>query len=348
MILFKISSSIRQYYGEGWMERQTNPGELEIQREFPNFAQLRRLPEFGVILAFLILFAVFSIFSAQFLTLRNLTGILTIVSELGIMAIGVAFLMISGEFDLSVSSVYAISGFLFVTFANRYNSPLAFLLTLTIALFIGFSNGIITLRAHIPSFITTLGMQLFLRGSLLAITGGESVSYKSDAIMPNLLTRFIGYGFRPSHIWFCLLTLIFSLILTRTSYGNWVFATGGNKEVARAMGVKTERVKINNFMLSSLLASLSGCIVISRFNLANASFGTGMELEAIASAVIGGTLLTGGYGTIIGVFFGAMITGMMRTGLVMMGAPAYWYQAFVGAILVVAAIVNLRLSRLEI
>lgn len=329
------------------MENSTNNMGVETRGQFLNFSQIRRWPEFGVILAFLILFTFFSIFSSKFLTLRNITGILTIVSELGIMAIGVAFLMIAGEFDLSVSSVYALSGFLFVTLANRFNSPIAFVITLAIAVFIGFCNGMITLRAHIPSFIATLGMLLFLRGSLLAITGGESVSYKSDAIMPIMLTRFIGYGFRPSHIWFFLLTLLFSLVLTNTRYGNWVFATGGNKEVARAMGVNVNKVKVTNFMLSSLMASLSGCIVISRFNLANASFGTGMELEAIASAVIGGTFLTGGYGTIIGVFFGAFLMGMMRTGLVMIGAPAYWYQAFVGAILIIAATINLKLRRLE-
>ena len=321
--------------------------EVETQRHFLNFSQVRRWPEFGVILAFLILFIIFSTFSSKFFTLRNVTGILTIVSELGIMAIGVAFLMIAGEFDLSVSSVYALSGFLFVTLANKFNSPLAFIITLAVAAFIGFCNGTITLHARIPSFITTLGTMLFLRGTLLAITGGESVSYKSDIIMPTLLTRFIGSGFRPSHIWFVLLTLLFSLILTNTRYGNWVFATGGNKEVARAMGVNVNKVKVINFMLSSLMASLSGCIVISRFNIANASFGTGMELEAIASAVIGGTFLTGGYGTIIGVFFGALLMGMMRTGLIMIGAPAYWYQAFVGAILILAATINLKLRHLE-
>jgi len=329
------------------MEKSTNNKGVEIRGQFLNFSQIRRWPEFGVILAFLILFTIFSIFSSKFLTLRNITGILTIVSELGIMAIGVAFLMIAGEFDLSVSSVYALSGFLFVTLSNSFNSPVAFIITLAIAAFIGFCNGTITLRAHIPSFITTLGMLLFLRGSLLAITGGESVSYKSDIIMPTILTRFMGYGFRPSHIWFVLLTLLFSLVLTNTRYGNWVFATGGNKEVARAMGVNVNKVKVTNFMLSSLMASLSGCIVISRFNIANASFGTGMELEAIASAVIGGTFLTGGYGTIIGVFFGAFLMGMMRTGLVMIGAPAYWYQTFVGAILIIAATINLKLRRLE-
>ena len=329
------------------MENSTNNIGVETRGQFLNFSQIRRWPEFGVIIAFLVLLAIFSIFSSNFLTLRNITGILTIVSELGIMAVGVAFLMIAGEFDLSVSSVYAFSGFLFVTLANKYNSPLAFVITLAIAAFFGFCNGTITLRAHIPSFITTLGMMLFLRGSLLAVTGGESVSYKSDIIMPTILTRFMGYGFRPSHIWFLVLTLIFSIILTNTRYGNWVFATGGNKEVARAMGVNTNKVKVTNFMLSSLMASLSGCIVISRFNLANASFGTGMELEAIASAVIGGTFLTGGYGTIIGVFFGAFLMGMMRTGLVMIGAPAYWYQTFVGAILIIAATINLKLRRLE-
>jgi len=329
------------------MKETAHNVEIETQKHFLNFSQVRKWPEFGVIFAFLILFIIFSIFSSKFFTLRNITGILTIVSELGIMAIGVAFLMIAGEFDLSVSSVYALSGFLFVTLANKFNSPLAFIITLAVAAFIGFCNGTITLHARIPSFITTLGTMLFLRGTLLAITGGESVSYKSDIIMPTLLTRFIGSGFRPSHIWFVLLTLLFSLILTNTRYGNWVFATGGNKEVARAMGVNVNKVKVINFMLSSLMASLSGCIVISRFNIANASFGTGMELEAIASAVIGGTFLTGGYGTIIGVFFGALLMGMMRTGLIMIGAPAYWYQAFVGAILILAATINLKLRHLE-
>jgi len=329
------------------MKEPANSIVIENRKQTLSFSQIRRWPEFGVILAFLVLLAIFSIFSSNFLTLRNITGILTIVSELGIVAIGVAFLMIAGEFDLSVSSVYAFSGFLFVTLANKYNSPLAFVITLAIAAFIGFCNGIITLRARIPSFIATLGMMLLLRGSLLAVTGGESVSYSSDAIMPTILTRFMGFGFRPSHIWFLALTLIFSIILTNTRYGNWVFATGGNREVARAMGVNTDKVKVTNFMLSALMASLSGCIVISRFNLANASFGTGMELEAIASAVIGGTFLTGGYGTIIGVFFGAFLMGMMRTGLVMIGAPAYWYQAFVGVILIIAATINLKLRHLE-
>src|SRR4030042_5930374 len=132
------------------MEESKNNIGVETRGQFLNFSQIRRWPEFGVIIAFLTLLIIFSIFSSKFLTLRNITGILTIVSELGIMAIGVAFLIISGEFDLSVSSVYAFSGFLFVRLANEYNSLLAFVITLAIALFIGFCNGTITLRTRIP------------------------------------------------------------------------------------------------------------------------------------------------------------------------------------------------------
>lgn len=317
------------------------------QTIFPGLYKIRRWPEFGVLLAFLVIFLIFSILARGFFTLHNLTGVFTIVSELGIMTIGVAFLMIAGEFDLSVSSVYASSGFIFVTLANSFNSLLALIITLVIVAIAGLINGTITRRARIPSFITTLGMMMFLRGTLLAVTGGLSVSYHGDLIVPTILTRFIGYGFRPSHIWFIALALFFSFILTRTRYGNWVFATGGKKEVARAMGVNTNMVKLVNFVISAVLAGLSGCIVINRFKIANASFGVGMELEAIASAVIGGTFLMGGYGTIIGAFFGAFLMGMMRTGLIMSGAPAYWYQAFVGVILITAATINLKLRHLE-
>lgn len=310
---------------------------------FPALSRIRRWPEFGALFAFLTLMVIFSTLSPKFFTLKNLTGIFTIVSELGIMTIGITFLIIAGEIDLSVSSVYALSGFILATLADGINSLAALIITLAIAAIIGLLNGVITLRARIPSFITTLGMMMFLRGIMLGITGGETVIYHGDLLVPTMLTRFIGHGFRPSHIWFIALTLLFSLTLTRTPYGNWVFATGGNKEVAMAMGVNANRVKVINFIISALMASLSGCIVLSRFRLANASLGLGMELEAIASAAIGGTSLTGGYGTIIGSFFGTLIMGMVRTGLIMSGAPAYWYRALVGAILIIAVIINTRI-----
>jgi simple sugar transport system permease protein len=309
-------------------------------------SKIRGYPEFGVLIAFLTVFLIFSLSAPEFFTLRNLTGVFTIVSELGIVTIGVTFLMISGEFNLAVSGIYAFSAFLFATLANSFYSPLALLITLGVASFWGLLSGMITLRMRIPSFITTLGMLMFLRGIMLAITKGTSVVYEGDPIVPMMLARLIGYGFRPSHFWFIVLALLFAFILTRTPYGNRVFATGGKKEVARAMGVNVNKVKLINFAISGLLAGLAGCIVLSRFKLANPAFGTGLELEAIAAAVIGGTFLMGGYGTIIGAFLGAFLVGMIRIGLILAGAPPYWYQAFVGAILIIAAIINIKLKRL--
>lgn len=312
-----------------------------------NLRDLRKIPEFGALVAFLALFIFFAIFAPRFFSLRNITSLLTITAELGIMTVGISFLMVSGEIDLSVSGVYAMAGFIFVTLANIFTFPLGSLVALVVALLIsisiGFINSRVVLRGGIPSFIATLGMMMFLRGILLGITGGRSISYAGDSLVPSLLTGIMAYRFRPSHFWFIALVVIFSFILNRTVFGNRVFATGGKRQAAYTMGVNVNRVKTACFMISAALAGLSGAIAISRFNLANVSFGQGMELEAIAAAVIGGTLMTGGYGSIIGAAFGAGIMGMVRTGLVMAGVPSYWYNAFVGVILVIAAIVNLKL-----
>jgi len=306
---------------------------------------ISKYPALGALVAFIAIFVTFSIIAPKFLTLRALTGIFTLVSELGIIAIGEAFLMISGEFDLSVSGVYALGGALFVVLANSLPSFLAFIIVLGVAAFIGYVNGMITLRGGIPSFITTLGTMMVTRGILLAATGGFSLAYKGDTFVPMILSKLIGHGLRPSHIWFIALALLFSFILTRTRYGNWVFAAGGNKEIARTMGVNTDSVKLRNFMISAVMAALAGCMAISRFKFANVAFGKGYELEAIASVVIGGTSLFGGYGTILGAALGAVMVGMIRIGLVLAGAPGYLYQAFVGAVLITAAIINIKIRR---
>jgi len=300
--------------------------EKEKRRLLDFFSEIRvmisRYPALGALIAFIAIFVTFSIIAPKFLTLR-----------------------ISGEFDLSVSGVYALGGALFVVLANSLPSFLAFIIVLGVAAFIGYVNGVITLRGGIPSFITTLGTMMVTRGILLAATGGFSLAYKGDTFVPMILSKLIGHGLRPSHIWFIALALLFSFILTRARYGNWVFAAGGNKEIARTMGVNTDSVKLRNFMISAVMAALAGCMAISRFKFANVAFGKGYELEAIASVVIGGTSLFGGYGTILGAALGAVMVGMIRIGLVLAGAPGYLYQAFVGAVLITAAIINLKIRR---
>ena len=307
--------------------------------------RLRRHPEFGALAGLIIVFIGFSLTATRFLTIESIAGIVTIASELAIVCGGVTFLMITGEFDLSVGSVFGLSAMVLAITANQ-GIPIiiGLLLALISAGIIGFINGFITVRFKIPSFITTLGALMFWRGILMATTKGFSVRYTGDSIILNILNKRFLSGFRASAIWFVLIIYILHIILTRTKYGNSTFATGGNKEAARVLGISVNKIKIYNFIICSVLAGLAGCIQFARFCSVDPVRGQGMELEAIAAVVVGGTLMTGGYGSLIGTFFGVLLMGMVRSGLIMAGAPSYWYEAFIGIILIGAVIINTRLK----
>jgi len=315
------------------------------------FTVLRRKKESGVGVAFIVLFIVFSFISKGWLTLSSLNSIFSASAELGIVAVGVSFLMISGEFDLSVGAVFAITPLCMLLLANIGLDPIiAFFIALVVAIFIGYCNGIITLKTSIPSFLTTLGMMMIGRGILLAVSQGFPIVYEGNnpnfAFIVAMNKVFIG-GFRTSILWFVIISLIFTIILEKTKYGNWVFAVGGNKKIAKELGVNPDGVKLINFMLSALLAGFAGCVTYSRFRIVSPALGEGLELEAIASAAIGGVLLSGGYGSTVGASMGAFLLGMINCGLIQAGAPSFWYQAFVGAILIIAVIMNMIVRRLE-
>jgi len=302
--------------------------------------------EFGGIVGLIILMIVFSFLSKEFLSLATVGAVLTVTAELGVIAVGIAFLIISGEFDLSVGSIFAVASMAFALLLNAgWNPALAFLITLAIATAIGFINGILTLRTGVPSFITTLGTMMVWRGVLLAVTGGFTISFKGKSLFVNLLSEQFWGDFTTAALWLILITIVFEVILSGTRYGNWVYATGGNPGAARALGVNVSRVKLISFMICGLLSGVAGAINFGRFKLVDPTLGMGMELEAITAAVIGGTLLTGGYGSIVGTFIGALLVGIVRTGLILAGAPSYWYRAFIGVVLVIAAIINIKIKR---
>ena len=305
-------------------------------------------PEVAAVVGTVVVFLGFSFTATRFLTADSLASIFTVAAELGVVSSGITFLMISGEFDLSIGSVLGMSGMIFaLTCKAGWPYFWAWIVSLLASAIIGFVNGFVTVKVRIPSFITTLGAMMFWRGILLAVTGGFPVTYfprEMPLMLFALNGRFAGQ-FRTSAIWFLALAFILNIVLTRTRYGNAVYATGGNKEAARVLGVETDKVKLVNFLISSVLAGLAGCIQFARFFSVDPMRGFGLELEAIAATVIGGTLLSGGAGNLVGTIFGVLLVGMVRSGLVQAGAPAYWYQAFVGLIVVAAVIINTSLRR---
>ncbi len=303
-------------------------------------------PELGILVGAVALIVVFTILNPFFLAPSTVAGILSIASELGVITIGVALLMISGEFNLAVSSIYVLAPVLAVILVNNGTStPVAFLTSLLIAACIGGIIGVTVVKTQLHSFIVSLGFMMLLRGVTLFITGGFPQEYQGDPHYLYILNGRIVGDFRTSAFWFVGVLLLFTVLLEYTRYGNWCFAAGGNPLVAHRVGVSVGKVKILNFVISSVLAGFAGFFSMSRLGLVDPSWGYGLELEAIAAAVVGGCSLFGGYGSIIGAAIGAITLSMFRVGLVLAGAPPYWYKAFVGPILIAATIVNYRMMR---
>lgn len=320
--------------------------------------RLAEHPEAVALISFLLIFAFFSLANANFLTPISLSNILTFGSITGIVVVGVAILMISGEFDLSVGSTFAVASYVFALSLNAGTVPvLALLLALFVSALLGLINGLIVVYTRIPSFIATLGTMLAYRGIARAIGHGKFATYKGE---PPLLFAVLNGSldwlnhlftppaiFRVSIIWFLLVALIMTYVLLRTRYGNWIYATGGNRLGAYAQGVPVRYVLLLNFTLTGFLAGLASVIQFAHRTSVDPLRGAGMELIAVAACVIGGVLLTGGYGTVLGAAIGILTIQMLDQGLVLMQVPIQVFQAFVGLLIIVAVISNKYLGRYE-
>jgi simple sugar transport system permease protein len=297
-------------------------------------------PEIGPAILLVLLIVVFTSINPNFLSVLNISNTLAFTVELGLIALAMTLLMTSGEFDLSVGSVFGLTPVIMWTFFNAQVLPLelSFLAAMAIALCIGLVNGWFVTGLKIPSFLVTLGMLLIARGTALYITDGfpqRTWNASEEWISAVLVGDFYIGPFRlyMSLFWFILIAALLHYILTGTRAGNWIQASGGNPGAASARGVNVTWTKIKLFMLSSGLAGFAGVISSIRTSAANPNSGTGYELEVIAMVVIGGTALMGGRGTIIGTVIGIFILRMMRNGIVMIGVPGLAYNIFIGAII---------------
>ncbi|MET7847107.1 ABC transporter permease [Streptomyces avermitilis] len=317
---------------------------------------LRKLlgrPELGSVVGAVAVFVFFAIVADSFLRAASLSTVLYASSTIGIMAVPVALLMIGGEFDLSAGVMVTSSALVSSMFSYQMtaNVWVGVGVSLLVTLAIGAFNGVMLTRTNLPSFIITLGTFLMLTGMNLGFTKliSGTVSTKSISDMEGFSSAHDlfastftigGVDFKVTILWWFGLVAIASWILLRTRVGNWIFAVGGNKDAARAVGVPVNKTKIGLYMGVALGAWISGQHLLFSFDVVQSGEGVGNELIYIIAAVIGGCLITGGYGSAVGSAVGAFIFGMTSKGIVFAEWNPDWFKFFLGAMLLLATLLN--------
>jgi simple sugar transport system permease protein len=309
-----------------------------------------------------VVFAAISIaqrgFGAPFLGPAGILNYLDVASRIGIIATAVALLMIAGEFDLSIGSMVGFAGIVMAILMTIAQLPvwLSIILGMVITTFLGVINGFLVVRTGLPSFIVTLATLFIIRGASSVLTSSVSpITYipiepsllRNDPLgslfgwnlpiqLPDGSTTFV----QVSIVFWILIALIGIYVLGRTRFGNWIAGAGGSSAAARNLGVPVARVKITLFAMTALSASILAATQTARFTSADILRGTGYELDAITTAVIGGSLLTGGYGSVAGTALGALALGMAGQGIVFANINADWYKIAIGTLLLVAVVLN--------
>jgi simple sugar transport system permease protein len=349
------------------------------------FQRILRRPEIGSFVVMLVIIVALAIASeGKSFNALGLKNNIAIIAQYGIIATGAAVLMIAGEFDLSIGSMIGFAG-MAMSMMLKWSLPFgmgeatpvtAFILTLVMTLALGWLIGTVVVRSGLSSFIVTLAFLFFLRGvtevSFRLINKSTQISglpdYKEESWFANLLGGDVfGWfydlwfmlggnlnrrgeqwveGFDARFLWWLVIAGAAHFVLSRTQIGNWIYATGDNKEAARANGVPTNKVKIGLFMFTALCATMFAACQVFDTNTSDAAKGNLMELFAIAIAVVGGTLMTGGFGSVIGVVFGAITVGLVANAVFFIPAiDGAWFRVFLGGILLAAVFANERIRK---
>jgi ribose transport system permease protein len=324
----------------------------KVVQPFPASSRVGALRRFfsgretGVFIALILMCLILTFASPNFLTLRNLLNVGRQVSLLGIMAVGMTFVLISKEIDLSIGSIYAMVGLgSGILLTMQFGIFQAIILGLILGAVLGFVNGWLSTYGQLPSFITTLGMLSAVRGLALLVTNGQPVTInEAFGISKPVIEQFyfLGqgqlFGIIPMQLVFFIIVLVIGyILLSRTVLGFQIYAVGGNEKAARVSGIRTKNVKIMAFVMMGILAGLSGILSLAFLPSGQAGrTGLGIELDVIAAAVIGGASLAGGEGTMLGTVIGVLIMGVLRNGLVLLGISPFWQTTIIGLVIVLA------------
>ncbi len=299
------------------------------------------------ILAFaglIVLFIVFSLASPNFLTLSNVIGILIATAVNGVLALGVTYVIITAGIDLSIGTVMTLSAVMTGVFITFWDLPvwLGVLAGVTTGALCGLANGVMISRMKLPPFIATLGMLNIAKGLALVISGLKPIYFNDDPVfnqisMGSVIGAVIpGFDIPNAVLILFGLAILASLILNKTVLGRYTFALGSNEEAARLSGVNVAAWKTAIYTLCGAFAGIAGVIMAARLNSAQPSLGQGYELDAIAAAVIGGTSLSGGEGTMLGTIIGAFVISTLTNGLRILSVPQEWQTVVTGVIVVLA------------
>ena len=298
----------------------------------------------GIVIALIILCTVFTIANSRFLSLANFMNIFQQVAVVAIAAFGMTWVILLGEIDLSVGSIIAVAGMVGAqSLALGTGFPAALLITIIAGAILGAVNGLLTARLLLPSFIVTVATMSIYRGLVSLPTGGAPLMISDPNWQAIGASHFLGV---PLIIWILLvLFLVNHIALSMTVFGRETYLTGGNREAALYSGIRVNRIKIIIFTLSGVMSAIAGILLSSRLYSAQTNAGLSYELDAIAAAVLGGTSLSGGVGTMPGTLIGALIIGVLNNGMNMLSVP-YFYQLIVkGVVIIIAVWLDVRAKR---
>jgi len=306
--------------------------------------------------ALIIIIVIFTLLSPNYFSVENLLTMSSHVAIFAILAIGMLLVILNGGIDLSVGSTVGLSGVVAGFLMQGIKIPalgiafypsvwVAVVIAVAVGALVGWINGVLVSRFGVAPFVATLGTLYVVRGAALLITGGLTYpNLRGDAALGNTGFDWLGFN-RILGIPIGVLVMVFiailgSLLLTKTPFGRWLFASGGNERAAELSGIPVKKVKIRIYVISGVCAAIAGVIVASELTSANPTAGTSFELTAIAAVVIGGAALSGGRGNIRGTLLGAFVIGFLSDGLVIIGVSEYWQMVFKGAVIVVAVMLN--------
>ena len=304
----------------------------------------RKLGELGVFAVLVIIFVIMSFASPVFLKPSNLINIVRQTVEIGIMAIGMTFLIIAGELDLSIGSLFATTAMFLGYLVKNEILPVTvvFFVVLIAGILLGCVNGLLVTRVGIPSFIVTLGTMKIYRSFAYAIGNGQSIGQFPESATGSWVWA-LGAKIKgvPVQIFVMLgLFIIAHILLNKTTYGYQVYATGGNDRAAHLSGINVKNIRLAAFAIMGFLCATAALVSTAYLGTVTTTSGAGREMDAIAAVILGGAALSGGRGTILGTFLGAIIMATVKNGMVLLSVPVFWQDGFIGVVVILAVLVD--------